>query len=99
LAVASPSKAAHRASAIRALLVLAAWRATWPLRLHGGASRLALDAGLALLGWWAIVPGRRAGARLFGEDGHWTSLLVALPIGFAIAAAAEAWHLLRPAGR
>jgi hypothetical protein len=32
---------------------------------------------------------------LFGEHGHRTSLIIALPIGFAIAPAAELWHLLR----
>ena len=50
---------------------------------------------LALGGWWAVLAGRRAGGKLFGEHGHWSSLVVALPIGFAIAAAAELWHLLR----
>lgn len=35
------------------------------------------------------------GRTVFGEDGHWTSLLIALPIGFVIAALAELWHLLR----
>jgi hypothetical protein len=86
---------AHRTALLRSALVLLAWLATWPLRPHGGTTRLALDGALALMGWWAVRPGRRAGGRFFGEDGHWTSLLIALPIGFAIAAAAEAWHLLR----
>jgi hypothetical protein len=95
----SPTREAHRVAAGRSAVVILLWLATWPLRVHGAPIRLALDAGLALLGWWAILPGRRAGHRLFGEDGHWTSLLVALPIGFAIAAAAGAWHLLRHAGR
>jgi hypothetical protein len=53
------------------------------------------DVVLALGGWWAVLAGRRAGGKLFGEHGHWSSLVVALPIGFAIAAAAELWHLLR----
>ena len=33
-----------------------------------------------------------------GEHGHWTSLIIALPIGFSIAAAAELWHIPRRAG-
>jgi len=85
----------HRASLIRGLAVVAVWLATWPLRPSGEEMRLALDVGLALAGWWAVLPGRRAGGRLFGEHGHWSSLVVALPIGFAIAAAAELWHMLR----
>jgi hypothetical protein len=88
-------EASHRAAAVRGLVVLAAWVATWPLRVHGAPTRLGLDVVLALAGWWAARPGHRHGGPLFGEDGHWTSLLVALPIGFAIAAAAEAWHMLR----
>ena len=31
----------------------------------------------------------------FGEPGHWTSLQIAVPIGFGIATAAGLWHLLR----
>ena len=85
----------HRASLIRGLAVVAVWLATWPLRPSGEEMRLALDVGLGLAGWWAVLPGRRAGGRLFGEHGHWSSLVVALPIGFAIAAAAELWHMLR----
>jgi hypothetical protein len=81
------------------MVVVIAWLATLPLRPHGAPTRLGLDVVLALAGWWAVRPGRRAGGPLFGEDGHWTSLLIALPIGFAIAAVAEAWHLLhRTAG-
>jgi hypothetical protein len=49
-------------------------------------------------GVWAAAPGRRAGGPLFGEHGHWTSLIIALPIGFGIAAAAELWHLIRGTG-
>jgi hypothetical protein len=85
----------HRASLIRGLAVVAVWLATWPLRPSGPEMRLALDIVLALGGWWALLPGRRAGGKLFGEHGHWSSLVVALPIGFAIAAAAELWHLVR----
>lgn len=87
--------AAHRSAAWRALLVGILWIGTWPLRPHGPPTRLGLDAALALASWWAVHPGRRRGGPLFGEDGHWTSLLIALPIGFAIAALAEVWHLLR----
>jgi hypothetical protein len=83
---------------MRGAVVVVAWLATWPLRHTGAPARLGLDLALALAGWWATRPGHRAGGKLFGEDGHWTSLLVALPIGFAIAAAAELWHLLRHAG-
>ena len=85
----------HRASLIRALIVCAAWLATLPLRPTGGDVRLGLDIVLACAGWWAVLPGRRAGGKLFGEHGHWSSLIVGLPIGFAIAAAAELWHLIR----
>jgi hypothetical protein len=88
----------HRSSLVRGLLVCALWLATWPLRHSGGEMRLALDLALALAGWWAVLPGRRAGGRLFGEHGHWSSLVVALPIGFAIAAVAELWHLVRGGG-
>ncbi len=94
----APPEKAHRTAALRGVLVLVAWLASWPLRPHGASTRLALDGALALLGWWAVRPGRRAGGPLFGEDGHWTSLLIALPIGFAIAAAAEIWHILRGTG-
>jgi hypothetical protein len=38
------------------------------------------------------------GDEMFGEHGHWTSLIIALPIGFGLAAAAELWHLLRGSG-
>jgi hypothetical protein len=88
----------HRASLLRALAVCAVWLATWPLRRSGGEVRLGLDLALALGGWWAMRPGRQAGGRLFGEHGHWSSLVPALPIGFAIAAAAELWHLIRGGG-
>ena len=50
---------------------------------------------LAGAGVWAAAPGRREERALFGEHGHWTSLIIALPIGFGIAAAAELWHMLR----
>lgn len=85
----------HRASLLRAALVCAVWLATWPLRHQGGEMRLGLDLVLTLAGWWAMLPGRRDGGKLFGEHGHWSSLVVALPIGFGIAAAAEAWHMIR----
>jgi len=84
----------HRTSLIRALVVCAAWLGTWWLRPGGPAVRLGLDLLLTGGGWWATLPGRREGGSLFGEHGHWTSLIVALPIGFGIAALAELWHLL-----
>jgi hypothetical protein len=85
----------HRTSLLRALLVCALWAGTWFLRERGPAVRLGLDVVLALGGAWAAAPGRRRGGPIFGEHGHWTSVILALPIGFAIAAAAELWHLLR----
>lgn len=97
-AVTAEEKRVHRASLIRGIAVGAVWLATWPLRHTGGELRLALDIVLALAGWWAMLPGRRAGGEVFGEHGHWSSLVIALPIGFAIAAAAELWHLIRGAG-
>jgi hypothetical protein len=42
-----------------------------------------------------VAPGRTVHGPLFGEHGHWTSLVIALPIGFGSAAAAELWHMLR----
>jgi hypothetical protein len=89
---------AHRTSLVRALLVCAAWLGTWSLRHLGPSVRLGLDLVLLAGGVWAVTPGRRAAGSLFGEHGHWTSLVVALPIGFGIAAAAELWHLLRGTG-
>lgn len=88
----------HRASLTRALVVCAVWIATLSLRHSGGEARLGLDLILAAGGWWAVLPGRRAGDKLFGEHGHWTSLVIALPIGFGIAAAAELWHIIRGTG-
>ena len=88
----------HRLTLIRALIVCAVWVATLPLRPAGGEVRLGLDLLLAAGGWWAVLPGRREGGPLFGEHGHWTSLVLALPIGFGIAAAAELWHLVRGGG-
>ncbi len=88
----------HQTSLIRAVAVCALWLATWPLRSSGGEARLGLDIALALGGWWAVLPGRKAGGKLFGEHGHWSSLVIALPIGFGIAAAAELWHLIRGGG-
>jgi hypothetical protein len=85
---------AHRTSLVRALVVCAVWIATLSLREVGPSVRLGLDLVLTAGGLWAAAPGRRAGP-LFGEDGHWTSLVIALPIGFGIAAAAELWHILR----
>ena len=84
--------------ALRGLAVCALWLATLPLRHSGSEARLGLDVVLALAGWWAVRPGRRQGGELFGEHGHWTSLVIALPVGFGIAAAVELWHLLRGAG-
>ena len=85
----------QRQSLVRAAIVIVLWLVTLPLRHRGAEFRLGLDLVLAALGWWAMWPGRRRGGPLFGEHGHWTSLVVALPIGFAIAAAAELWHMLR----
>jgi hypothetical protein len=96
--VSADQRRVHRAALIRAVLVCAVWLATWPLRRSGGEFRLGLDVVLALGGWWAVLPGRRAGGKIFGEHGHWSSLVIALPIGFAIAAAAEVWHLIRGGG-
>lgn len=89
---------AHRTSLMRALVVCAVWLATWALRPNGAEVRLGLDLVLALAGWWAVLPGRRGGGKLFGEHGHWSSLVIGLPIGFGIAAAAELWHMIRGAG-
>jgi hypothetical protein len=88
----------HRASLVRAVLVCAVWVATLSLRNVGPSVRLGLDLVLTAGGLWAAAPGRRAGGPLFGEHGHWTSLVIALPIGFGIAAAAELWHMLRGTG-
>jgi hypothetical protein len=94
-AVSVDHRRVHRISLIRAAIVCAVWLATWSLRHTGPSVRLGLDLILAGGGLWAAAPGRRASGRLFGEHGHWTSLIIALPIGFGIAAAAELWHLLR----
>lgn len=94
-AVADEQKQANKASLVRAGIVCAVWLATWTLRHISGEVRLGLDLVLMLAGWWAMQPGRRAGGKIFGEHGHWSSLVVALPIGFGIAAAAELWHLIR----
>ena len=88
----------HRTSLVRALLVCAVWIGTLSLRHAGPAARLGLDLVLAAGGLWAAAPGRRRDSPLFGEHGHWTSLIIALPIGFGIAAAAELWHFLRGGG-
>lgn len=97
-AVTVEERRAHRTSLVRGAVVCVAWLATWPLRHASGEMRLGLDVILALGGWWAVLPGRRAGGKWFGEHGHWSSLVIALPIGFAIAAAAELWHLVRGGG-
>lgn len=97
-AVTADEARGHRSALIRGAVVCAVWLATLPLRHSGPEARLGLDVLLALGGWWAVVPGRRLGGELFGEHGHWTSLVIALPIGFGIAAAAELWHLLRGTG-
>ena len=85
----------HRASLVRALIVCAVWIGTLSFRDQGPSMRLGLDLLLTAGGVWAAAPGRRRGDPLFGEHGHWTSLIIALPIGFGIAAAAELWHMLR----
>jgi len=89
---------AHRSSLVRALVVGAVWVATLSLRSLGPSVKLGLDLVLAAGGLWAAAPGREAGGPLFGEHGHWTSLIIALPIGFGIAAVAELWHLIRGGG-
>ena len=81
---------ARRTSLVRAVVVCGVWIATLPLRDLGPSVRLGLDLVLTAGGWWAAAPGRRAG-------GHWT-VIIALPIGFGIAAAAELWHMLRGPG-
>ncbi len=86
---------AHQRSLVRGGAVCALWLATLPLRVDGGVTRLELDLALTAGGVWALLPGRHKGGKLFGEHGHWSSLVVALPIGFAIAALAEVWHLWR----
>ncbi len=88
-------RAAERAALTRMLIVIAVWLATWTLRQNGAMTRLGLDAILTAASWWAVLPGRRQGGSAFGEHGRWTSLLIALPVGFGIATAAELWHLLR----
>jgi hypothetical protein len=90
-------RAAERTALTRMLIVIAVWLATWTLRQNGVTTRLGLDAVLAAASWWAVLPGRRQGGLAFGEYGHWTSLLIALPVGFGIAMAVELWHLLRGA--
>src|SRR6266536_732373 len=85
-AVIAEQRRVHHVSVVRALVVCAVWLATWRFRPSAGEVRLGLDVALALGGWWALLPGRRAGGKIFGEHGHWSSLVVALPIGFGIAA-------------
>lgn len=86
--------AIRRVTVVRTAIVVALWVATLPLRRRGEEVRLGLDLVLAAAGWWAMRPGRRHGGPIFGEHGHWTSLVVALPVGFGIAAAVELWHML-----
>lgn len=88
----------HRTSLVRAVIVCAVWVGTLSLRHLGPSVRLGLDVILAIAGLWAAAPGRRTGSPLFGEHGHWTSLIIALPIGFGIAAVAELWHMFRGGG-
>ena len=83
---------------MRAVVVCTVWIATLSLRSLGPSVKLGLDLVLAVGGLWAAAPGRKAGGPIFGEHGHWTSLVIALPIGFGIAAAAELWHFLRGGG-
>jgi hypothetical protein len=71
--------------------------AHWPFGTWGRPSDSRLMCSWRLAGR-AAAPGRRAGGPVLGEHGHWTSLIIALPIGFGIAAAAELWHLLRGTG-
>src|SRR5262249_17010081 len=97
-AVAPEQRRAHQSSLIRAAVVCAIWLATWPLRHVGGEVRLGLDLALTAAGGGATPPGGQAGGKAFGEHGHWSSLVIALPIGFGIAAAAEVWHLIRGGG-
>ena len=87
--------AAHRRAVIRSAAVVLLWLGTWPLRARGAPVKLALDAALLVLAWWAVRPGHRHGERWFGKHGHWTSLLDALPLGFGIAAAAELFHMVK----
>lgn len=89
------SSHAHRASLVRALVIGAVWLATLSLRSRGEEVRLGLNLLLTAGGLWAAVPGRRAHGARFGEHGHWSSLIIALPIGFGIAAAVELWHMVR----
>ena len=91
-AVAVDASRIHRTSLVRALIVCAVWLATLSLRAAGPEVRLGLDLLLVAAGWWAAAPGRRRGGPIFGEHGHWTSLIIALPIGFGIAAVAELWR-------
>jgi hypothetical protein len=86
---------AHRASLVRALVVCAVWLATLSLRDTGPEVRLGLNLLLTGAGLWAAAPGRKAHGPAFGEHGHWSSLVIALPIGFGIAAAVELWHMMR----
>ena len=88
-------RAAERTALTRMVIVIAVWLATWTLRQNGSTARLGLDVLLAAASWWAVLPGRRQGGSGFGEHGHWTSLLIAFPVGFGIATAVELWHLLR----
>src|SRR5262249_32371582 len=97
-AVTADQRQIHQTSLLRTLAVCVLWLATWPLRRSGGEIRLGLGVALALGGWWAMLRGRKTGGKIFGGHGHWSSLIVALPIGFAIAAAAELWHLIRGRG-
>jgi hypothetical protein len=89
---------AHRTSIVRGLVVCAVWLATLSFRASGPEARLGLDLLLTGGGLWAVAPGRKAHGPLFGEHGHWSSLVVALPIGFGIAAVVEVWHMLRGEG-
>ena len=97
-AITAEQRRVHQASLVRALVVCAAWLATWPFR-HSGWKPRDPGRGAGMFGgWWAMLPGRKTGGKIFGEHGHWSSLVVALPIGFGIAAAAELWHLIHGGG-
>ena len=96
-AITAEERRVHQASLVRALVVCAAWLATWPFRHSRGS---AVGAGRGAGTRWLVghAPGTQDGGSIFGEHGHWSSLVVALPIGFGIAAAAELWHLIHGGG-
>ena len=87
------SQRTARAWCARSSSARCGWR---PCRFGAAVRRFgSFDLLLAAGGLWAAVPGRRAHGGRFGEHGHWSSLIIALPIGFGIAAAVELWHMVR----